>query len=159
MAEIVQHDGWIAYHDDEGDTDFSVSRTSEHPFTNLQGQEIIEVSKIGSDGLILRIDEAVALREMLDRVIPSDQPKPTPHAIRLKLDRRIHKQRMALRQTWEIIDMRIVGARHHQKRFFKMVREFCEQFDGHREGVPLESRLNRVREKFTKLLETKGNNQ
>ena len=41
-------------------------------------------------------DELLAARQEIERL----------KAMRLKLDRRIHNQRLALRQNWEIVEMR-----------------------------------------------------
>ena len=49
------------------------------------------------------------------------------NTLRLKLDKRIRNQRLALRENWEIVERRRAGSRRHEHWLFKRIGEICDQ--------------------------------
>jgi uncharacterized protein YxjI len=84
----------------------------------------------------------------------------TSHTDRLKLDRRIHNQRVALRENWMITEQRAASVARFNRSLFKRVVELCDRFDIPKgQGTstfPIHRRLSLLEEKFDEL-ESDGN--
>lgn len=85
----------------------------------------------------------------------SKYPQDTPHHIRLKLDKRIRDQRIALRTNWEIVEQRAKFATRYPPRFIAKVMKLCDRFGIPRKDrdadVPAYERLRRLETKFSAL--------